>query len=131
MAAEREFVPPGEKLTRIGENLKQTSFNPSQIFVKLLERSRPALRHAGVRIVERLALLVRRIQRQPFDGDGGFAFAFSERRFGKHLQRPGRAHRMPRQTAFLIRKRIYKDNFLRRDDFAINKFAPHFFAIDS
>ena len=56
---------------------------------------------------------------------------FGERQGIENFQRPGRAERSSNRIAILIYKGIGEDDPLRRDDFAIIKFAPHFVAVGS
>ena len=48
-----------------------------------------------------------------------------ERDGGEQFERPGRAQRMPREAAGLVRERMHPDQTLRRGDFAIDEFGPH------
>src|SRR5262245_11304951 len=56
---------------------------------------------------------------------------FGERQGIENFQRPGRAEWSSNRIAILICKGIDEDDPLRRHDFAINKFSPHFVAIGS
>src|SRR5215510_4135619 len=56
---------------------------------------------------------------------------FGERQGIENFQRPGRAEWSLNRIAFLICKGIDEDYPLRRQDFAINKFTPHFVAVGS
>src|SRR5262245_17696521 len=56
---------------------------------------------------------------------------FGERQGIENFQRPGRAEWSLNRSALLICKGIDEDDPLRRRDFAINNFAPHFVAVGS
>src|SRR5215470_14914077 len=56
---------------------------------------------------------------------------FGEGQSIENFQWPGRAKWSSNRIAFLICKGIDEDDPLRRNDFAINKFSPHFVAVGS
>src|SRR5262245_9220205 len=61
--------------------------------------------------------------------NGCLAFMLGERHYTQNFQRPGWAEWSSDRIAILIREGIDEDDPLRRNDIAINKFAPHLAAV--
>src|SRR5262249_2396129 len=102
-----------------------------QVLFELVERTGPALRHAGLRVDEGFQLFARR---WPV-WFPGYAYARlirafgRERHGGKHRRWPGWCHRVARDVFLLVAELLCVDQAARLFDFQVFGPAVHFHAL--